>query len=352
VAVVSSTRSAQLALTAAQRQVFDDLLAVGGARPVTPPALASELLEILEQGTAAAMGRWQENRLWISKSHIAGMLRCEGATLASAGERNEGYSPAVATGVVSHRAIQIAHTHPHLTPSAAVDAAIEVSRDDERFGPWWDGLGAGTQSDLLCQMISRAVGFLDAFPPLAPNWIPRFEESLQVRVGKLVLSARPDLILGRPRPDMRQTMFLCDFKTGGLHDQHHFEAMFYALVTTIRFGVAPYRSTVFSLASGDWTDPTVDAEQMRGTARIVADAVSRYVDVLLERRPPTLTADHWCTWCPARTTCTAHAEARDAAAHPQAHTAEVATPVRRTRKKAEPAAQPAATPARSVYDIE
>lgn len=300
---MSATLNSQKALTAAQRAVFDDLLAVGGPRPVTPPTLASELAEIIEQGCAPALARWPETRLWLSKSQVSSMLRCEGSVVASAAERREGYSAPIAIGVVSHRAIQISHTHPHLTPSAAVDAAIEASRDDERFSQWWDSQSVGSQSDLLCQMISRAVGFLDAFPPLPPNWVPRFEESIQARFGKLVLSARPDLVLGRPRPDMRQTMFLCDFKTGSINDAHHTEAMFYALVATLRFGTAPFRSTVFSVASGEWTDPEVSAEQLRTAAATVVDTVTRYVDVILNRREPTLTPDRWCTWCPARTTC-------------------------------------------------
>lgn len=302
---MSATLSSQKALTAAQRAVFDDLLAVGGPRPVTPPGLASELADLIERGCAPALARWPESRLWLSKSQVSSMLRCEGSVVAAAAERHDGYSSPIAIGVVSHRAIQISHTHPHLTPSAAVDAAIEASRDDERFSQWWENQSVGAQSDLLCQMISRAVGFLDAFPPLPPNWVPRFEESIQARAGKLVLSARPDLVLGRPRPDMRQTMFLCDFKTGSINDSHQTEAMFYALVATMRFGTAPYRSTVFSVASGEWTDPEVSADRLRAVAATVVDAVTRYVDIILDRREPVLTADRWCAWCSARTTCSA-----------------------------------------------
>lgn len=303
--LVSGIHNSPQGLTSAQREVFDDLLAVGSSRPLAPPTLASELAATLETGCAAALDRWPENRLWLSKSHVSTVLRCEGATLANASDRNEQYSSAVAIGVVSHRAIQVSHTHRHLTPAAAVDAAIEASRDDAKFSQWWDDQSAGVQSDLLCQMISRAVGFLDAFPPLPPNWVPRFEESMQAKIGKLVLSARPDLVLGRPRADMHQTMFLCDFKTGSLNDSHPLEAMFYALVATLRHGVPPFRSTVFSLASGEWTAPDVTADRLRETAASVVDAVNRHVDVMLERREPTYTPDRWCIWCKARPTCAA-----------------------------------------------
>jgi hypothetical protein len=290
-------------LTALQREVFDRLLSVGGDRPVTPPGLPALLAERVESGCAAALERWPENRLWLTKSHFSSVEQCEGTLVARAEARADTMSSPVAVGVVAHRAIQIAHTHPDLPPAAAVDAAIEASKDDQKFAEWWELLSVGTQSDLLCQMISRAVGFLDSFPPLPPNWVPRFEESVQARVGKLTLSARPDLLLGRPRPDMRQTMFICDFKTGSIGDHHFDEAMFYALVATLRFGTAPFRSTVFSVASGDWTDADVTAERLIEAADRVVSGVARYVDVMAGRRDPELTPGRWCNWCPAKSSC-------------------------------------------------
>lgn len=352
--MVSAIKSSQHGLTAAQREVFDHLLAVGATRPLSAPALASELAATLQTGCASALERWPEGRLWFAKSQISSLLRCEGSIPAYAASRAESYSGAVAVGVVSHRAIQISHTHRHLTPAAAVDAAIEASRDDEKFSNWWDDQSAGLQSDLLCQMISRTVGFLDAFPPLPANWVPRFEESIQAKLGGLVLSARPDLVLGRPRPDMRQTMFLCDFKSGSLNDGHLFEARYYALVATLRFGVPPFRSTVFSLASGEWTEPDIDADMLRLTAETVVAAVNSYVDVMLERREPTYTPDRWCTWCPARNTCAARAahEASESAAKsvPLASPKPSTAASRTTTTK--PAAKKVAAKARNVYEIE
>jgi hypothetical protein len=303
--MVNGIQRSHGALTAAQRDVFDQLLAVGGPRPITPPGLPAQLSEQIETGCLSALERWPEGRLWMSKSHFSTVLRCEGSLLAQAEERRESMSAAVAVGIVSHRAIQIAHTHPTLSPSSAVDAAIEASLEEEKFSSWWSNQSIGSQSDLLCQMVSRAVGFLDAFPPLPPSWVPRFEESIQARVGKLTLSARPDLLLGRPRPDMRQTMFICDFKTGSLGDQHVDEALFYALVATLRFGTAPFRSTVFSVASGEWTAPDVGPDDLRAAADRVVAGVVRYVDVMTERREAELTPGRWCSWCSARDSCAA-----------------------------------------------
>lgn len=349
--MVSGIPSSQYGLTAAQREVFDHLLAVGSTRPLAPPALASELTSTLQSGVAAALDRWPEGRLWFAKSHISNILRCEGSVPAQAATKTDGYSPAVAVGVVSHRAIQISHTHRQLTPAAAVDAAIEASRDDQKFSQWWDDQSAGVQSDLLCQMISRAVGFLDAFPPLPPNWVPRFEENIQARIGNLILSARPDLVLGRPRADMRQTMLLCDFKSGSLNDSHLFEAHYYALVSTIRFGVPPFRSTVFSLASGEWTAPDIDAAILRETAEVVIGAVNSYVDIMLARREVDYTAGRWCAWCPARMTCRAAAEYDSDKSSQASHVSRVElnpSPARKMQSRG----RKSAASTTSIYDIE
>lgn len=326
--MVSNTRTSQQALTAAQRRVFDNLLGIGSARPVAPIGLADELTSIIVEGTSAAVSQWSESKLWVSKSLVSSMLRCEGSVVASAAlDKSSVLSPAIALGVVSHRAIQVSHTHPHLTPAAAVESALEASMDDARFAEFWNTVSPAVQSDLVCQMVSRTVGFLDAFPPLAPNWVPRFEESIQARVGNLVLSSRPDLVLGRPRPDMRQSMFICDFKTGSLNDSHELEGMFYALVATLRFGVPPYRSTVFSLASGEWTSPDVTADRLLDTAKMVAETISRYVDIMIDRREPLLQPDRWCSWCPAQESCTAAGSATETPRSPSADASEAAAAV-------------------------
>ena len=164
------------------------------------------------------------------------------------------------------------------------------------------------RSDLTGQMVSKTTSFLDSFPPLDQQWTPRFEESIQAKLGKVVLGARPDFMLGRPRSDLRQTMFLADMKTGALNDGHFDEAMYYALVATLRFGVAPFRSVVYSLASGEWSEPDVTAALLWHAAQRVVSAVETLTDVLTDRRPALLSAGRWCTWCPAKDTCPAFAQ--------------------------------------------
>jgi len=308
---IGATRVATAAaLNPTQLKVFDQLLCVGMDRPTMPPTLAEDLTTMIEARTATALRRWTESRLWLSKSKVETALRCEGQLVADAdGTRSTLLHPATAVGIVAHKAIQFAHTHPNRTVADYVNAAIRAAQAEDAFHEFWDQADLAVQSDLIGQMISKTTSFLDSFPALDETWTPRFEESIQTKIGTLLLAAKPDFTLGRPRPDFKQTMFLADVKTGSINDNHFDEAMFYALVATLRFGVAPYRSVVFSLASGEWTDPDVTPERLYAAAERVIAAVDSVTDVMTDRRPPLLNAGRHCSYCPAKDSCPAFAAA-------------------------------------------
>lgn len=296
-------------LTPTQLRTFDELLAVGGARPTCPEGLVEELRARILEGTAAAVERWTERTLFLTKGQLFTALRCEGQLAAEAAAPRTGRELHLATavGIVSHRAIQITSTHPGRSIEEYVRFAVNAELQNEGFAAFWNASDPGRQSDLLTQSVSRVASFLDSWPPLDPVWTPRFEEPMQGQIGQLKLSARADLVLGRPKASMKQTMLLTDLKSGALHDHHYDEAQFYALVATIRHGVPPFRSTVYSLASGTYTEPDVTPDSLRAAAEKVIEGTNRVVDVLTERREIVLTAGDHCTFCPARATCPAYA---------------------------------------------
>ena len=301
-------------MTPTQEATFTDLLAVGGARPYAPVGLVEELRATLEDGTRATLERWTERTLWLSKGQLFAALRCEGQFRADRETvRPSGKHPATAVGDVTHRAIQLAYTHPGRPVAEYIRHAVASLRgSDTDFDEFYTEADMATQSDVVMQATSRVTAFLDSWPRLQDDWAPRFEEPIQAKIGGLTLSARVDLLLGRPRATGQQTMYIADWKSGALRDNHVDEAMFYALVATLRHGIPPYRSTVYSLASGTFTDPDVTAERLRAAAAQVVAGVSAIVDVLTERRAPDLTAGPHCSYCPLKTTCPAFEAAQQA----------------------------------------
>lgn len=293
-------------LTPAQRQVLNELLAIGDPRPTGPAGLAEELSRYLADATRPVLAKWTERSLWLGKSLIGTALRCEGQLAADAALPRDRRLPVpTAIGVVVHRAIQLTHTHPGRTCDEYIRAAIQGSRTEDSFEQFWLAAEDHVQSDLIVSATSRLVAYIDSMPPLDKSWTPRFEEPISAKIGSLVLAARPDLVLGRPRPDGRQTLFMCDMKSTDIRETHFDEAMFYALVATLRYGCLPYRSCVLSLTTMEWTDPDVTAERMWAAAGRVVDAATRVVDVMTETRGAELLPGRHCTWCAAKPSCPA-----------------------------------------------
>lgn len=297
----------ELSMNYTQRRTFDELLAVGMTRPSAVPHIAEKLRGHIENGTKDALARWPERSLWTSKGQLFSVLRCEGGYLA---DKEKGWSDVVpipvVVGLITHRAIQIAYTHGGLSTDELIEEAIAGCREvDQKIETFYNVTSVSVQSDVKVQALSRLLGFIDSWPPLHPSWTPRFEEPIQAKIGKLTLSGRVDLLLGRSRDDGRQTMLIADWKTGGLKDEHADEAALYALIATLRFGVPPFRSVIYSLASGEWTEPDVTEESLFASAQQVVDGINAMVDVSTAAREATLTPSGACSWCPARLTCPA-----------------------------------------------
>ena len=289
----------------AARRVFDELLNPPPRRPVAPPDVADRLREVLAPFASTVAGVWPESTLRLSKSALVGVGRCEGLSVAS---RLRGFPDRmpvpVAVGQVVHRAVQMLWTHPGHPLPEYVRAAVSGCGDDSPdFAAFWAQASMAVQSDVLAKASARLAEFADAFPPLRDEWAPRFEQQVSARVGALAVVGRPDVMLGRPRTGGVRTMLVCDVKSGELGEEHRFEALLYALLLTLRHGVPPWRSTVFSLASGEWTDPDFTVEDLLGVAVRVGEAAVAVAQLWAEVREPVLTPGGFCRWCPAAAAC-------------------------------------------------
>lgn len=291
-------------LTPRQVRCTDELLALGGARPSVEPELVAELYSRIAVGTQSALERWTEKSLYFTKSQYLSTMRCEGELQATAILPRTTLSTASVAGTVAHRAVQLSYTHPLRPVADYVRLAMVGARsNDSDIDDWWATLPLSDQSDLIMQITSKVTNFIDDFPPLDPSWAPRFEEPMSAKIGKLTIAGRCDLVIGRPRGDNKQTMLLVDLKTGAIKDEHVFEAQYYALVSSLRHGVPPWRSLIYSLASGEYTEPDMTTDILIEAADMLVSSVNAYVDVLTEVRPPSLSPGVQCRWCPAKATC-------------------------------------------------
>ena len=294
-------------LNPTQRRIFDSLLSIGVDRPSIEPLEILEIREYLENSLREILYNWKSSDIWLTKYTLTTLNKCEGLIQAQAlikpGDKVN-YTKQTAIGSISHLGIQLQFTHKSIPIDTYVKSAIEhLNSADPNFRVFWMDADIVTQSEIIANSTSKITNFIDAFPPLDPSWTPRFEEGYVVKIGKLRLSARPDLTLGRPKADGKQTMFLIDFKTGSLTPEHIIEANYYALVLALKNNVAPFRSLVFSLSENEFTDPNVTIITLKETADLLIDSTKKYVEIFTESRPALLNPGSHCTWCPVKETC-------------------------------------------------
>jgi hypothetical protein len=296
--------------------VWHELLAVGQPRPRTDPALAQAVRQRLEDRTAAAAqlvppGR----RLWVNKSALAA-LACDGRFL----DREDTpfvWSSAAVCGQLAHTAIE-------------VDSAGARRRDPDevlafawaRFAGRGDGAGAflgrldGPEADALrADVRKRLLAFRECFPLLPAAAHARMEVPFTVALhgGRIVLKGVPDLVVGRATPTHRR-MQLLDFKSGARSSAQRHDVRFYALLATLKLGVAPFRVATYYLDEADWEHEDVDASLLETTLHRLVGGIRRAVQLTF-RRPQEdalrLTPGPGCRWCGRAPECLARVLAHE-----------------------------------------
>ena len=296
-------------LTPVQQRTLEDLMRRPDL-PVFPAGLADRVRADLERRLAPAVeGLRDGEQIWITKGKLADLhSRCEGLFLAN--ELGEGvfeFGMRLAVGNLVHRAVQVSVYRPGLGESDLVATAHEqLCRDDPRFAEFVRTLGEADRAELEAEAVRQTVLFRATFPPFPRAWTPTVELSLRAELaeGRVVLSARPDIALGRADPDepMRARRLFLELKTGVELPEHDEDLRFYALVATLRFGVPPFRVATVHLERGSWRAQDVTEDVLESAARRVGDGYLR-ASALLGGEEPRLRPGAWCRWCPRSLTC-------------------------------------------------
>jgi hypothetical protein len=299
-------------LTPVQERTRLEVMGGGGERPLFPDGLAEDLRGELERRMAPAAGRLREGRsLWLTKAKLTNLhQRCEGLFLAN--ELDEGvftYGFQLAVGNVVHKAVEIGVYASEMADAELADRALErLESGDDASASYLGLLDPVERAELVGEATRQLSWFRVTFPPLERSWNPVVEWPLRVALAgeRIVLSARPDLVLGgvdRDEP-MRARRLVIELKGGQERPEQEDDVRFYALVMALCHGVPPFRLVNVNLQAGTARVQEVTEDVLRSAVRRVAEAATKAVDVL-DGRPPQLRGGPWCRWCPRSQTCAA-----------------------------------------------
>ena len=277
------------------------------SRPPTDPTLAARLREQVgrltrEVVTAVPDGR----RVWLNKTALAA-LSCDGRYLDHV-DTPFTWSTATAAGQLAHAAVEIDIVGGR---RRTVNEIVQFAWNDltaraTSAGRYLGGL-TGVESDALrAETRSRCLAFRDTFPQLPPWMHPRAEVALTWRLSPgVIVKGVPDLVVGRPHPE-RRLMQLVELKTGSRFSSHRDDLHLYALLATVKYGVAPFRVATYYLDEADWEREDVTPELLESAASVLAGKIIRAVELTLS--PPAdndlrLRSGPACNWCNRAPTC-------------------------------------------------
>ena len=296
-------------LTSVQRRTLDELMRKDPL-PVFETGLADDLRADLERRLASLAQRVPDGeQLWVTKSRLTKLhAQCEGLFMADhLGEGVFEYSHRLAVGSVVHKAVEIGVFARDLPHDQLVARSIEkLQEGDDRFADYAATLDEADRALLVAAAVEQVILFQATFPPLERAWTPAVEPKLQVSLlgGRVVLSARPDLMLGGVDGEepMRARRIVLELKTGQDRPEHDEDLRFYALAATLRLGVPPYRVATVLLEDATWRAQDVTPDVLESAVRRVGDGYTRAGE-LIGGAEPRLSPGPWCSWCPRAQTC-------------------------------------------------
>lgn len=284
-----------------QQRVVDELF-VGGGQPVDPD-LPDRLLARLEERLAPAAETVPDGEdVFLNKTALDA-LGCDGRYLDHLDTPFE-WNARTVVGQLSHAAVRLDFVGDYQrTPRELVEYAwAELATKARGPGAFLASVGGAEADALRADARDKVVGFRDQFPPLEERFRPRFDERLDVRLcgGKFVLRGVPDLLIGRVDANYRR-MLVVDLKTGGRYPlAHRSDMRLYALLVTLKYGVAPYRVATYYLDAADWDAEDIDEDALAATAQRVGMLAARAAVLRFDRPADDqlqLNPGPPCRWC-------------------------------------------------------
>lgn len=290
----------------AQQRIIELLGRRADDGPGVSVHLADELRAELDERLAPVADQLPAGQtLWVGKSPLATFNSCPGRWQA---ERELPFTWTVPSvrGTVAHKAIELAvNWRGEVEPGRAVDEAVaRLADDDGALGRFLRGLSTVELAELRSEAMGFTTAFEECFPPLKSRWRPVIDGRLRVDLcdGRIVLSGRPDLTLGQA---VDAGKVIIDFKTGSRSRHHVDDLRFYALLDTLKVGVAPRRLATLYLDSGQPVAETVTTGVLEAATERVARSVTAMVAIRTGEVTAPVQSGPMCRWCPAAGRCEA-----------------------------------------------
>ena len=302
------TRSAGLDVTVGWHpgQVLGaEVLRVLRGDPTRRPTPDVALIAAARAHLEAAAAAWAEAVpqgvvVRVTKEAVAGVRRCELRHLDGLGRRLEPGQPvpAVVRGRLVDAVFRQVATTGGVGDDPLADAVAACAAEGEPVEADLTALSEDERQQVRAEVVAATATLVASWPTLPVGAGLRTQERLLVALagGRVVLSGRPDLAIGRPTRH-RAGVLVCEAKSGCFRAAHLEDLRFYALFEALRWGVAPFRGVVWSLGDGRLEALDIDADLLWSETLRVADAVNRLTR-LAAGEAPRASANPLCPSCP------------------------------------------------------
>lgn len=296
------------ALTPAQRRLLEELLAVDDPRPEVDGSLATALRSELEERIAPAVDIVPEGERLVLHKTALNALTCEGRYLDLV-DSTFSWEVPIVRGKLAHRAIELDwRSQRTQDPQHLVTTAWEELATERGLADFLAGLDPVTAAELRTAAEHLLTDIRDVWPPIPSTWTPRLEGAVAATLaeGRVQLRGKTDLTVGRVHPDRRQVIVV-DLKTGWRRPQlDRQDLRVYALLLTLKHGVAPYRLATYYITEGAWDLEDVTEDVLRSAVLRVSDAVVRAARLTYHRPEDAqlrLVPGAHCRWCGRAPSC-------------------------------------------------
>ncbi|HEX3566471.1 MAG TPA: PD-(D/E)XK nuclease family protein [Acidimicrobiales bacterium] len=285
-------------------ELLERLRVTGRPRPALDPTMSRRLHDRLDEALESCMApELGSSPVVVTKDRLTQVLTCEAHHVASQfGERRP--SQAMACGALIDSLFrQLVVTGRIENPMADGLAALTLDDHQRVLVEWINQLPTPQRSELAMEVERQAAGLVARWPALSPGWLPRTQEPIKASLaeGRVLLSARIDLAIGRPAVD-HASVGIVELKSGKRRAEHRADLHFYALIEALRSPAPPFMVATYYSRTGELDVEPVSEDLLVAAARRTiagAEALLRLATGAEAQRTP----NPLCGWCDALPTC-------------------------------------------------